>query len=49
MEKLEIDLRSIIIEYLERNIKFDHLPKFKRAILEQDELLEKKAFMKKLK
>ncbi|MEM3382669.1 MAG: hypothetical protein QXZ02_02830 [Candidatus Bathyarchaeia archaeon] len=47
--KLERNMRQTIIEYLERNIRSDHLAKFKRAALEQDKLLEKKALLKKLK
>jgi len=49
IEKIERDLRQTTVEYLERNITSNLLSEFKKAILEQDKLLEKKALMKKLK
>jgi len=50
IEKIETDLRQTIIEYLEKNLgSDDFLSRFKRAISEQDELLERRALRKKLK
>jgi hypothetical protein len=50
INKVETDLRQTIIEYLEKNLRSDNfLSKFKKAISEQDELLERRALRKKLK
>jgi len=50
IEKIETDLRQTIIEYLEKILgSDDFLSRFKRAISEQDELLERRALRKKLK
>jgi Icc-related predicted phosphoesterase len=50
IEKIETDLRQTIIEYLEKNLgSDDFLSRFKSAISEQDELLERRALRKKLK
>ncbi|MEM0313598.1 MAG: hypothetical protein QXQ41_03515 [Candidatus Bathyarchaeia archaeon] len=49
MRKIEADLRKTIMEYLEGNLEPVCMSEFKRAVFEQDKLLEKKFLSKKLK